>query len=51
MEKIVNKSKQQVDKQNSRQNITENEVPDKKSKPVVKFNLDMNSNSDIGFLV
>eukprot|EP00090_Calanus_glacialis_P022407 TRINITY_DN34579_c0_g1_i1.p1 TRINITY_DN34579_c0_g1~~TRINITY_DN34579_c0_g1_i1.p1 ORF type:complete len:1063 (-),score=231.73 TRINITY_DN34579_c0_g1_i1:142-3330(-) len=47
MEKIVNKSKQQVDKQNSRQNITENEVPDKKSKPVVKFNLDMNSNSDI----
>eukprot|EP00092_Neocalanus_flemingeri_P075995 GFUD01094224.1.p1 GENE.GFUD01094224.1~~GFUD01094224.1.p1 ORF type:complete len:743 (-),score=222.03 GFUD01094224.1:579-2807(-) len=46
MENSVVKSKQQVDKQNSSQKLIENEVPDTKSKPVVKFNLVLHSNSD-----
>jgi len=49
MENSVDKSKKQVDKQNSSQRNIENEVPDKKSKPVVKFNLDMHEDSDIDF--
>merc|ERR1712106_305305 len=47
MENTVNKSKKQVDKQNCPQKKIEHEVPDKKSKTAVKFNLYKNSNSDI----
>ena len=48
MGKTVDKVKQQVEKPKSNQNILESksEVPDKKSKTVVKFNLDQDSNKD-----
>jgi len=46
MGKTDNKLKQQVKKSKCHQNISKSEVPDKKSKTVVKFDLDQHSNND-----
>ena len=46
MGKTDNKLKQQVEKSKCHQNISKSEVPDKKSKTVVKFDLDQHSNND-----